>query len=311
MKTMKQLKNVIQHKGKNRIERKNAVFNTINFLLKHKTRAPALRLAHTIYTYFFLPQFQTKFAIKPRPVVWVDHKLDKKIPFTPRHVETYLSFTSLWIKSLSFIYRQFGRRALPDIIEFVGALDTLYKESAKVYTRIQSTTDRPHDVGGFHFKVIHLLDPHLHCIPSLHVCVVGFTYVKIHEILARHTANLDVYTPELNYLWQRTIHIADSILLIKQHSVNCVAAGLFTLTSGDYGFTHDHARQVVQALFTQPGRTISAGDEVRGFIASLYEQFLEEHREKSPSQVLLDFLYHYPQITGKHPGTSLAEMRES
>jgi hypothetical protein len=295
---------------RNRIKGKNAVFNIINFLLKKKTRGPALHFIHTVYTYFFLPQFQTKFKIKTRPVVWVDHELDRKIPFSPHHVETYLSFTHLWIKSLAFVYRQFGRQVLPDIVDFVKGIDTLYQESARVYTRIQSTTDRPHDVGGFYFKVIHLFDPHLHCIPSLHVCVVGYTYVKIREIVARYAEKPEDFEEEIDYLWRQTIHIADSILFIKQHSVNCVSAGLFTLTAGNYGFTIDHARKVIRALFSQRGRTLEAAEELRSFISELYEHFLEEHREKSQAQVLLDFLRNYRQITGKHAGCTLAELQQ-
>jgi hypothetical protein len=311
MKAMETFKASIFHTKTNRIEGKNAIFNVVNFLIKKKTRGPALKFVHTVYTTFFLPQFQTKFAIKPRPVVWVDHELDRKIPFIPHHVETYLGFTHLWIKSLAFLYRQFGHRIIPEIVEFVRAIDRLYQESAKVYTRIQSTTDRPRDVGGFYFKVIHLLDPHLHCVPSLHVCVVGFTYVKIKEILTRYAERPEDYDAEVEYLWRKAIHITDSILLIKQHSVNCVSAGLFTLTSGNFGFTREHAHLVTRALFAEPGRTIDSAEEVRRFIADLYEHFMEEHREKPHEQVLLDFLYHYPQITGKHAGSSLAEMHGS
>jgi hypothetical protein len=241
----------------------------------------------------------------------VDHELDDKIPFSPHHVETYLSFTHLWIKSLAFLYRRFGRQVIPDIVDFVRGLDRLYKESAGVYTHIQSTTNRPHDVGGFYFKVIHLLDPHVHCVPSLHVCVVGYTYVKVREILERHGESLEEFDAELDYLWRQTIHITDSILFIKQHSVNCVAAGLFTLTnSGDYGFTRSHAEQVVAALFSNPGRRIEQAEEVREFITELYRRFNRELERSSHAGVLLDFLYHYRQIVGKHAGSSLAEMQE-
>ena len=285
----------IQKAQQNRIDGKNAVFYALLFLLKKRTRSVGLSFLYTIWSHFFAPQLMTQYNLRKRPVAWVDHPLDKKIPFKPHHVSIYLSFTSLWIKSIAFVYREFGKQALPDIIRFVNTLTSLYLESAKVYLQIQSTTNRPRYIGGFYFKVIHLFDPHLHCIPSLHVEIVGLNYTFISSLIDKYAQSPAEYQREKDYLWRKAVLITNSILLIKQHSVSCVAAGLFTLTANNFPFDEENAEQIINALFTGTGNTLPAGEEIRSYIRKLYQHFLEEHRSKPSSQVLVDFLKAYPR----------------
>ena len=282
---------------KNRIKQKNAILYAIYFLIKRETRSAGWRMLNTIRVYFFMPQVLTKYRIRPRPVVWVDHELDRKVPFQPHHVSIYLSFTHLWIKSIAFLYREFGKEALPHILGFIKKIASLYIESAKVYLQLQSTTNRPRYLGGFYFKVIHLFDPHLHCIPSLHVGIVGLTYSYISRCVHELAEEPERYQAEMDYLWQQTVLITDSILFIKQHSVNCVSAGLFTLTSNDFGFTEDQAYKVIDALFTGQGNTLEDAEELRGYIRSLYTCFLEENKRKPSARVLVDFLKNYPDTS--------------
>jgi len=278
----------------NRIKHKNAIQHAFLFLIKKETRSAGLRLLHTIWAYFFAPQIMTKYHIKPRPVVHVDHKLDQKIPFQPHHVSIYLTFTHLWVRSIAFLYREFGSESLPHISDFIKAIDTLYKESAKVYLRVQSTTNRPRYLGGFYFKLIHLLDPHLHCIPSLHVGIVGLTYTRITSLIEQLADDPERYKPEMDYLWEQTVLITDSILFIKQHSVNCVSAGLFTLTSNNCGFSEARAYKVINAMFTGKGNTLEAAEEVREYIRDLYTIFLKRNEVLTSAEVLIEFLENYP-----------------
>ncbi|MFW6208548.1 MAG: hypothetical protein ACOC2R_02170 [Spirochaetota bacterium] len=284
-----------QKAQKNLIEGKNELFYTLLFLLKRSTRSVGLRFLYTIWSHFFAPQLMTKYKLRKRPVAWIDHPLDKKIPFQPHHVSIYLSFTSLWLKSIGFVYREFGTQALPDIIKFVKTLTSLYLESSKVYLQIQSTTNRPRYIGGFYFKVIHLFDPHLHCIPSLHVEIVGLNYTFISSLIDKYARNPSNYQREKDYLWRKAVLITNSILLIKQHSVSCVAAGLFTLAANNYPFSEEDAEQIISALFTGTGNTLPAGEEIRTYIRRLYHHFLDEYRYKTSSKVLVDFLKAYPR----------------
>ncbi len=291
----------IQAAQKNRIDGKNAVFYAVLFMLKKKPRSTGLKFIHTIWSHFFAPQIMTKYKLRKRPVAWIDHPLDKKIPFQPHHVSIYLSFTSLWIKSIAFVYREFGKQSLRDIVNFVENLTSLYLESAKVYLQNQSTTNRPRYIGGIYFKVIHLFDPHLHCIPSLHVEIVGLNYTFISKLIDKYAENPADYQAEKDYLWRQAVLITDSILLIKQHSVSCVAAGLFTLTTNSYPFEHKDAYQIIEALFTGPGNTLTHGNEIRDYIKKLYEHFLAENRTKTSAKVLVDFLKAYPRTKQDDP----------
>ncbi len=284
------------NEGKNRIESKNSLFAVLMFFSKRNTRAAALRLIRTVQRDFFIPQFQGRFKLRKRPVVWVDHPLDEKVPFRPQHVAIYLSFTHFWIKSIYFLYREFGSRAIPAIVTFIKDLIYLYEESAEVYRRVQSTTNRPHHYGGFYFKVIHLLDPHLHCIPSLHVGVVGLTYLSIHRLIDQFAERPEEYRAEKEYLWKRAVLITESILFIKQHSVNCVAAGLYALSSHTYGYTREDSHRVIDALFTGEGNTLEDSQELREYIRRLYDHFLHKRsllEGERPSAVLVDFLLNY------------------
>jgi hypothetical protein len=285
----------IQKAQKNRIDGKNATFYALLFLSKKRTRSTGITFLYTIWSHFFAPQLMTQYKLRKRPVAWVDHPLDKKIPFQPHHVSIYLSFTNLWIKSIAFVYHEFGKQALPDIIKFVDNLTSLYRESAKVYLQIQSTTNRPRYIGGFYFKMIHLFDPHLHCIPSLHVEIVGLNYTFISNLIDKYAENPAEYQREKDYLWRKAVLITNSILLIKQHSVSCIAAGLFTLTANEFPFDQKDAAQIINALFTGSGNTLPAGEEIRSYIQKLYRYFLDEHRNKASSKVLVDFLKAYPR----------------
>ncbi|HDQ13610.1 MAG TPA: hypothetical protein ENN41_02205 [Sediminispirochaeta sp.] len=283
-----------QASQENRIKNKNAYFFFVYFLLKKETRGAGFRVLHTIWSYFFLPQILTKYKIKPRPVVWVDHPLDQKIPFRPQFVAIYLSFTHLWIKSIAFLYREFGDRSLPYIVDFLEKLISLYRESAKVYLQVQSTTNRPRYLCNFSFKLIHLFDPHLHCVPSLHVEIVGLTYSAISRTVDELAEYPRRYQKEKDYLWRKMILITNSILFIKQHSVNCVSAGLFILSQERFGFDQKLSYRVIDQLFTGPGNTLEEGDEIRRYIRRLYSQFHEQGAGTPKAKVLVDFLETYP-----------------
>ncbi|MDZ7792680.1 MAG: hypothetical protein U5P10_03015 [Spirochaetia bacterium] len=114
-------------------------------------------------------------------------------------------------------------------------------------------------------------------------------------IIDNFAENPAEYQREKDYLWRQAVLITDSILLIKQHSVNCVAAGLFTLTSNDFPFEEKDAYQIIDTLFTGTGNTLPVGEEIRSYIHKLYQHFLEEHRSKTNAKVLVDFLRAYPQ----------------
>lgn len=288
----------------NRISDKSAVLGAVTFILRKETGRAALGTAATIFRHFFIPQFGRKFGLIKTPVVNVDHPLDDTIPFNPHHVKLYLSFTHLWIRSIFFIYREFGKPALPAIRNYIREIGSLYSESSKVYYRCMSTTDRPRKVGGFYFKVIHVFDPHLLCVPSLHVEVVNLNYLKISGMIDRFAGGSGEYEAEKAYLWDQAVTITDSILFIKQHSVNCVAAGLFVLSSGGWDFPAVLARRVIDELFTGVENRLESGTEVKEYIRGLYDRFVAEGEERPFDEVLEAFLLSYGDQDAQSSGAA-------
>jgi hypothetical protein len=205
--------------------------------------------------------------------VHIDHPLDKSIPFKPETVGTYLSFIKLWVKALSFVRRDLGREADGDIAAFLDALSFSYREAAYVYSRCLSTTDRPTHVKNPHFALIHIADPHLYCVPSLHVMVVCFAFLKVEKMLAGHGRG-GRYPEETAKLYENALRITETIIFIRQHSVNCISAGLYMVSSlipsrkrGGRGFHR-------AALRRFPGDR--ADREIRRYILDLYDEFIKE-----------------------------------
>ena len=61
------------------------------------------RCVNTALHKFFLLQFSVKWKFRKIPVVHVDNALDKKIPFTPERISTYLDFIHSLARPLGFI----------------------------------------------------------------------------------------------------------------------------------------------------------------------------------------------------------------
>ncbi len=277
----------------NRISEKNSVLGAVTFIMKKETRSASLDAVRVILRHFFIPQFVRKFGFTKTPIVHVDHRLDNTIPFTPHYVKLYASFTKLWIKALLFIYREFGKKSLPSIREYIFAISRLYVDSSKVYYRCMSTTERPVKTGGFYFKVIRLFDPHLLCVPSLHVEIVNFNFYTISLMIDKLADDSELYGDERKYLWDQAVSITESILFIKQHSVNCVAAGLYVLSSGSCGFPESLAEKVINQLFTRKEDQLESAAEVKQYIRELYESFLKAGKERPYYEVLEAFLLSY------------------
>lgn len=252
------------------------------------------RLLWVVIRYFFYPQFQSKFRPFMRPVKAVDHPLDDSIPFTPKHVSVYLSFFHCWIKSAYFVYRYFGKKSLPYLKDFMIELADLYKEAGKVYLKHQSTTARPNYKEDNHFKVIHFLDPHLHCVPSLHIMVVTFNYFRIPKIIEKLNVDGEDFSKEIQWMHDQAVSISESVLFIKQHSVNCIPAALFSLSSLMDEFTDTDAFDFSDKFFTILGTDLKSKDEIRTFFKERYTDFRNQKiNGQTHDEIILKFLENY------------------
>ena len=242
--------------------------------LRHPATALGVaRFVGTVLKDFFALQFAVKLGLRRVPVVDVDHPLDARIPFTPERIATYLDFISFWIRPLGWIARHHGPRAfVTHGVRFLGLIDRCYREAAEVYRAGLTTTRRPRYYRG-RFLAIHLFDPHLLCVPSLHVMIVVLAWTQYRRALAElgvPDADRSALTTEL---FDGAVDITESVLFIKQHSVNCLPAALYAMTR----ITPSEVSPADVAAFTDRlFPDLEAGAEIRAHIAATYARLLEQ-----------------------------------
>lgn len=250
-----------------------------------------------LYNFFYL---QYKAVLFPRraKVTRVDHPLDEDIPFLPSWINVYMDFSPFWVRSQAFLAGILGKAADPHIAGFVRCIGELYAFAAGVYRRNFSTTRRPFYLGRPGFVSIHIFDPHLMCVPSLHVMAVVLTYTKIRQVLSEFGMEKE-YAAEIEYARKRALDITGSILYVKQHSINCISASLYAMTRYDAKlFPVNEARDFVDGLFMDTDCAIPALARVaiKRHILELYNGFVDAGADgENWGQPLLDFLKEYKE----------------
>jgi hypothetical protein len=279
-------------------------------------RKAAARCLASIFYNFFFCQYRAALFLRERrsrtggkvrgkiPVSPVDHELDKKIPFNPDWIAVYLDFAAFWIRMLGFLLKRYRERAEPGAGDFLDSMGRLYAFAGQVYGKNLSTTKRPFYIRRPRFLLIHAFDPHLMCVPSLHVMVVIFTYTRFASLLASLEgagAGDGKIAARINGVKRRAQDITEAILYVKQHSVNCVAAAMYAMTRFDGKlFPREEAEDFLSGLFNSErrdspvsggGGALNAEDgaEIRNYIGGLYSHFLAEGTP-SWEKPLLDFL---------------------
>ena len=264
----------------------------IRILGRPYLRVSALRCIASILRNFFFLQWRSAFLPGRIPVSWADHALDKKIPFLPKKIDIYIDFVAFWIRTIIFLLRNYGRKGFEPVREFLESMGGLYAFAAEVYSKHLSTTYRPFYMGRPNFIPIHTLDPHLMCIPSLHVMVVIRTYTYFEKTVGSFAEagfsddgeNISHFASQIEELRQGALDITEAVLYVKQHSVNCIPAALYAMTCFDpLLFPSDEAERFVADLF-QKAELIDHPDivEIREYILSLYHQFLIESKTTEP-----------------------------
>jgi len=297
------------------------VYTFVKTLCVSSLRPAVLRCIASIVYNFFFRQYRAALLPGRAPVSRVDHPLDLKIPFVPSWVTIYLDFVMFWIRMLSFLLHSYGRRAYDAAREFIVSMGRLYAFAAQTYQKNFSTTDRPFYIARPRFLVIHLFDPHLMCVPSLHVMVVVWTYKKFEAIL-RSFNDAGRRSAQIEEMKQGALAITHAILFVKQHSVNCIAAALYAMTRFDGElFPPEEAEAFIKQLFWEappprlqtghlpanykvrpwaaPRTKIPAADAsiIREHITSLFRRFLEEGKTAQEWEApLLNFMRQHPTL---------------
>ena len=267
-----------------------------------------------IFYNFFLRQYIADFLPGRIPVSNVDHPLDQKIPFVPSWVAIYIDFVQFWIRMVSFFIRRFGRKSYIPIRDFIYSMGDLYAFAAEVYAKNMSTTKRPFYVARPRFLLIHIADPHLMCIPSLHVMIAIHTF-KMFSVISKQLGAEDSLKEQAEEYKKGALAICQAILFVKQHSVNCIPAALYSMScfSPDI-FTAHEAEDFTNLLFSpapeknkipqscnvhpaaSPSTKIPQEDQaqIKKHILSLYCRFMEEKKtSKSWHEPLVHFLQTY------------------
>ncbi len=273
-------------------------FHTLLIVLSDvRIFAAAVSTVWTVLKDFFFMQSPLRPKRNRQPVVWIDHKYDKNIPFAPEWVEEYLHFIPLWVCSITWLRIRFGREGVRPVIDSLNEVKQLYKKAAEVYRKCQSTTVRPAPVkGNRHFAVIHATDPHLNCLPSLHVMLVTWAGYNLVNRIRELTQN-DI-AQDIEYIKHHAFLITESILYVKQHSVNCIPAALFVMKHLFPGFENEYGREFIANLFENSEPQIQNKSEVSSYMAWLLDYFNKVKSEsgKDVTVVLLEYLLQYEKI---------------
>lgn len=255
---------------------------------------------YTVVTKFFWLQFSVKLGLRKIPVLPVDNALDKKVPFNPLKVPIYLDFIHFWVRPMVFIINKFGtKKAVPYCAKFFAIIDKSYQEAARIYSFRMSTTDRPmckvDKSVQRHFNTIRTVDPHYLCVPSLHIAIVVLAYTFFRQTfkeLEMNNKEQDFYNAEL---YRGALDIAETVLYVKQHSVNCIPAALFMMTNliPEY-FKAEDARIFINDLFKdctdiQPEDKIN----IHNHIKNMYENLLQEKGDKDWTEPVKNWIVNY------------------
>lgn len=247
------------------------------YCLRHpRLVMPGLKVAFEALRGFFIPQFRTAW-FKGRPVVYVDHPLDRLVPYLPEKAPTYMSFVSLWMNAAMRLDRRYGARGRA--AEFIRGIAGQYHDAAFVYKRIHSTTVRPKRIDDLYAALIRVFDPHLNCVPSLHVSLALGSWAMAAAVIAELKAGgyIDADESEEAAEWlaglrEHALAIVDCTMLMKQHSVNCVGASLWYL-GGKYPkiLSGAELRRIADGLFYREAPGLEAAQAIRRRAAEVLE----------------------------------------
>ena len=230
----------------------------------------------TILKEFFFVQYFEKFHILHIPVVHVDHPLDKKIPFTPSKVVVYLDFINLWVRPLAMLVKKFGFWHASRLTKkWMLRFRKLYQCCGKIYHFRLTTTDRPKYKEMREFRQIHALDPHFLCVPSLHVSTVFLAWGFYRKIFGEENFSEIEKQEWTEELYKGALEITETVLYVKQHSVNCIPAALYLATANFPELvTVEDAHKFIFEMFANPeGFSEETALQVREHILTTYDKY--------------------------------------
>ncbi|HOZ71887.1 MAG TPA: hypothetical protein PK179_05180 [Spirochaetales bacterium] len=253
-----------------------AAYLVMKVVARWSTLRAAASFAATVIGRFFLDQYAHAARLRkgssPVRVKNVEHPLDAIIPIRYEAARVYLTFVKLWMDALGYFRHRLGKAFDDVVIEFLAGLGRCYSDAGSVYGRCLSTTRRPDTAPSLRLAFVYAVDPHLFCVPSLHVLVVCYTYFRLRELLAA-TGEAERFGRELGALRSRAVEITESILYVRQHSVNCIPTALAMLSVIAPGYDEVEAKAFMAELFARDAEVEpGARARVLDYMTSLYDQ---------------------------------------
>jgi len=269
-----------------------------------RTSVQALRLIFTVLRDFFLLQQKKRFRLVRIPLIYVDTELDDKIPFCPDKIGVYMGFIGFFVRPLTMMIRRFGyRKAAPYCNSFVSYIRSLYVNASSVYRFCMTTTHRPDYRESAAFRTIHRADPHYLCVPSLHVSIAAGTYAWMRNFLNSGIFPEEERRLRLDEILDSALAITESVLFVKQHSVNCIPVALYMITSTSEKefFTAEDAVMFMSRLFrNSPEIPPGVREEITEYFIFMYERtFLENVYSDSWQDCIRHWLLDFAEATGQ------------
>ncbi|MBP5357744.1 MAG: hypothetical protein J6Y69_00980 [Treponema sp.] len=256
----------------------NVMFSYMTIPFRFPSSFTLFKFLHYVVWKFFMPQYFKKIHLRHTPVKHVDHQLDEKVPYREDLISCYMDFINVWVRPLSMMMHRFNTfQGAKLSYEWFKYLCLTYSEAYSMYSYSMTTTYRPKPETK-KVKALYAGDPHYMCVPSLHIAIVCLCFSFYRMLFKR-----EEFTPEETEMWnkelfERAVDIGETVLYIKQHSVNCIPAALYMITRiVPELFTPETAIEFISALFKNK-TDISETDrkKIQAHILFTYERFLLE-----------------------------------
>lgn len=244
-----------------------------------RTGFTLFKFVYVVIKKFFMIQYLQKIHLTHRPVKHVDHALDQKVPFRPEKIKIYMQFINIWIRPVEMLLKRFGQRDGAKLSrEFFRYITLTYNEAYRMYSICLTTTVRPKCPATSAISHIQRADPHYLCVPSLHIAIVCLCYSFYRMLFERENFTQEEKDRWLKELYNHSIQIAETVLYVKQHSVNCIPAALYMMTKITPELTDTQlATDFIEDLFkTADDVSEEDGKKIRAHIQFVYERFLLE-----------------------------------
>lgn len=250
---------------------------------------------------FFLPQYLEVIHLKHIPVKHVDHELDNTIPYKPEHISVYLDFVYFWIRPLAMLTERYGWwNGSKHACEFLSYITKAYSNAYDLYKKCFTTTYRPKEKNNKALRNTQKADPHFMCVPSLHICVCILT-ISFYKMFFEREG----FTKQESEKWNKELYdlgmkISESVLYLKQHSVNCIPGAMYMMSREFFVlFSPEDAVKFTEQYLSNANDISQENiNKIHKHILFTYEKFLLEGLQcESWTEPILNWLNTYTPYT--------------